>query len=349
MSPSLRDIPRPGRRAGWVARRAGVAAGTAGGLGVLGWGVIVAEARLARRSIGEPTEHAPDPSGSYGNPRRGRKPLHLAVLGDSSAAGLGCEDAAQTPGALLAGLLAHYLDRRVLLDVQATTGARAKDLDLQVQRAQRHDVDVAVIMVGANDVTHRTPPPTAARALVRASSTLQASGTRVVVGTCPDLGSVAPLLQPLRRLARIRSRQMAEAQTIAVVEQGAIAISMGDLLGPEFAREPHLWGPDRFHPSPAGYLRVVEALLPGALQAAGMDMPSELVSDSVQDVDVAAAVAAVNPGLEVEAVEGTDGAASAGPGRLARLRRRLPLVGGGTPAGPTGEQDLSEEELTDEG
>ena len=336
-------VPRPGRRAAWVASRAGVAAGTAGGLGVLGWGVILAEARLARHAIGEPTEHAPDPSGSYGRPRRGRKPLHLAVLGDSSAAGLGCDDAAQTPGALLAGLLARDLNRRVLLDVQAVTGARAKDLDIQVQRAQRNPVDVAVIMIGANDVTHRTPPPVAVRALARAIATLQEGGAAVVVGTCPDLGSVAPLLQPLRKLARVRSRQMAQAQTVTVVEHGAIAISMGDLLGHEFARDPQLWGPDRFHPSPAGYHRLVDALLPGVLQAAGLEVAGELVSDSVQDLDVAAAVAAATPGLEVEALPGENG-----PGRLARLRRRLPLVGG-APDGPTREQDLVAEVLQREG
>ena len=340
-------VPRPGARAAWVARRAGVAAGTAGGLGVLGWGVILGEARLARHTIGEPDEHAPDPTGSYGKPRRGRHALHLTVLGDSSAAGLGCADAAQTPGALLAGLLARDLNRRVVLDVQAATGARAKDLDLQVQHAQRRRVDVAVIQIGANDVTHRTPPPVAARSLARAIATLQASGTKVVVGTCPDLGTVAPLLQPLRTLARVRSRQMAEAQTVAVVDQGAIAISLGDLLGEEFAREPHLWGPDRFHPSPAGYHRVVQALLPGVLHAAGQEMTGELLRDSVQDIDLAAAVAASNPGLEVEALPAEEG--SSGPGRLARLRRRLPLVGGGEPDGPTQEQDLSAEDLPPEG
>ena len=344
-----RAVPRPGRRAGWVARRAGVAAGTAGGLGVLGWGVIMGEAKLARRTIGEPTEHAPDPSGSYGHPRRGRKPLHLAVLGDSSAAGLGCEDAAETPGALLAGMIARDLKRRVVLDVQAVTGARAKDLDIQVQRVQRRPVDIAVIMVGANDVTHRTPPPDAARALSRAVGTLQSAGTQVVVGTCPDLGSVAPLMQPLRKLARVRSRQMAQAQTVAVVEQGAIAVSMGDLLGHEFAREPHLWGPDRFHPSAAGYTRLVDVLLPSVLQTLGVELPTELVRDSVQDIDVAAAVAALNPGLEVEALPGGEGAASTGPGRLARLRRRLPVVGRGEPAGPTAEQDLTDEDLPAEG
>jgi lysophospholipase L1-like esterase len=265
------------------------------------------------------------------------------MLGDSSAAGLGVEDSAQTPGALLAGMLARDLGRRVELDLQAVTGARSKDLDIQVQRVLRHPVDVAVILIGANDVTHRVTAGDATRALGRSIATLRASGVEVVVGTCPDLGSVKPLLQPLRTLARVRSRQMAQAQAVVAVEHGATAVSLGNLLGSEFATNPTMWSADRFHPSPAGYARVVDALLPSVLQALGVRGATEVVRDSVQDLDVAAAVAASTPGLEVETVEGGEGAASAGPGRLARLRRRVPVVGGGAPAGPTSEEDLAAE------
>jgi lysophospholipase L1-like esterase len=332
-------------------RRLLTGAAYAGGVGVasaLGAaGLVLGEAKLARKTIGEPTEHAPDASGSYGHPRRGVKPVQLAVLGDSGAAGLGVDDAAQTPGALLAGMLARDLHRRVQLDVQAMTGARAKDLDIQVQRALRHPIDVAVIMIGANDVTHRVPPGEAARALRRAVATLQEAGAHVVVGTCPDLGSVAPLLQPLRTIARLKSRQMAQEQTVVVVEQGAVAVSLGNLLADEFAREPSLWSADRFHPSPAGYARVVDVLLPSVMQALGAELPgAEVVADTVQDVEVAAAVAASNPGLEVEALPGGEGAASAGPGRLARLVRRVPLVGDrGAPAGRTSDDELTVETL----
>jgi hypothetical protein len=109
-----------------------------------------------------------------------------------------------------------------------------------------------------------------------------------------------------------------------------------------------MWSEDRFHPSPAGYARVVDALLPSVLQALGVGDDTEVVG-SVQDLDVAAAVAASTPGLEVETLEGGEGAASAGPGRLARLRRRLPVVGGGAPAEPTSAEDLAEAAEIDEG
>jgi hypothetical protein len=57
---------------------------------------------------------------------------------------------------------------------------------------------------------------------------------------------------------------------------------------------------------------------------------------------VAAGVAAREPGLAVETVEGDEGAAE--HGRLARIVRRLPLVGRGAPEGPTDDADLEDAE-----
>ncbi len=332
---SGRAVPRPGRRAALAVRSLAVGVGTltvlAGGTGAL----FKVEARLARRSIGRPQTKAPDPSGVYG-PTSDAPVLHLAVVGDSAAAGLGCDRADQTPGALLAGGMARDLGRQVEVRVVARTGARSAALDTQVGRALRGRVDVAFVLVGANDVTHQAPVDEAARDLARAVRTLRAAGAEVVVGTCPDLGTVKPVLQPLRTYARYVSRRLAAAQTVAVVEEGGVAVSLASLLGPQFAREPSMWSADRFHPSPEGYRRVVDAVLPSLLQAAGVEIPVMVpLSDSVQDVALAASVAAREPGLAVETVAGEDGIASAGPGRLARLSRRLPLVGRGAPEART--------------
>ena len=301
-----------------------------GGLGMAGYAVLRAEAALARRTIGEPTGTSPDAGGIYG--RHPGQPLRLVMLGDSSAGGLGCAGPEQTPGALLAGGVARDLRRSVELAVFAVVGARSADLDVQVTRALDRPVDLAVIMIGANDVTHRVHPGVAARDLGRAVRALRATGAVVVVGTCPDLGTVKPLLQPLRSAAQLWSRRMAAAQAVAVVEDDGIAVSLASLLSEEFAASAHLWSEDRFHPSPAGYRRVADALLPSLLEASGVAVPvSVAVSSTVQDVDVAAAVAAREPGLVLQTVPGEQGIASSGPGRLARLVRRLPIVGRGAP------------------
>lgn len=328
-------LASPGLAARRLALQAAYGGGIIGAAGALGWGLLRGEARLARLTIGEPTERAPIASGSWGRSRR-RDPLHLCVLGDSSAAGFGCAVAEQTPGALLAGSLARELERPILLDVVAAIGARSSHLDAQVARALERPVELAVLMIGTNDVTHRVPVASAIRDLARAVRTLRAAGAQVVVGTCPDLGTVKPLLQPLRQVAAVISRRLARAQTIAVVEAGGTSVSLGDLLGPEFGRQPHLWSADRFHPSPHGYRRLVDVLLPVALEALGEQVPgSQAVSDSVQDISLAAVVASRDPGLAVETLEGEQGAAAVGPGRLARLRRLLPLAGRGEPEGRT--------------
>jgi lysophospholipase L1-like esterase len=320
-------LQRPGRRA---AQGTGISAGSLVALAGATYGVIRAEATLARRVIGEPTAQPPDPTGVYG--RYLGPELHLVMLGDSSATGLGCDSPAQTPGALLAGGIARDTKRRVRLDVYAVVGGRSADLDTQVAKALHHHVDLAVIMIGANDVTHREWPGDASALLGRAVATLRAAGAVVVVGTSPDLGTVKPLLQPLKTVAAYWSRRMATAQAVAVAENGGVAVSLGSLLAEEFHQHEGLWSADRFHPSPDGYRRVADVLLPSLLEGIGVDIPVSVpVSDAVYDVDVAAGVAAREPGVAVETVEGEEGAAAVGPGRLVRLVRRLPLVGRGAP------------------
>lgn len=330
-------LPRPGRRAKYVAAKAAYGGGGfAGALGVT-YALLATEAKLARQTIGTPTERAPLAAGSYGRGRRGDKPVHLAVLGDSAAAGLGCESAEQTPGALFAGGIARDMGCRVDLDVVAVTGARSADLEVQVARALRRPVDIAVLIIGANDVTHRVPRATAALQLARAVRALRAAGAVVVVGTCPDLGTVKPVMQPLRTIAAQWSRRLAAAQTVATVDEGGIAVSLGDLLVQEFNEQPHLWSRDRFHPSADGYRRIVDTMLPSVLQSLGVEIPVSVpISDTVQDVELAARVAAREPGVEVDPLP-----AGEGTGRLALLRRRLPLVGRGAPAGPTDPAELA--------
>ncbi len=335
----MKTLPRPGRRARYLAVKAAYGGGGFGTALGLGYALVLTEAKLARKTIGPPKTQAPRAAGSYGRGRRGHRPVHLVVIGDSAAAGLGCELADQTPGALLAGGISRDLRRRVDLEVVARTGARSADLEVQVAQALRRPVDAAVIVIGANDVTHRVPIASASRDLRRAVQTLREGGAVVVVGTAPDLGSVKPLMQPLRTVAAQLSRRLAAAQTVATVEAGGVAVSLGDLLGPEFHSSPHLWSADRFHPSPEGYRRIADVLLPALLQSLGVDIPVSVpISDSVQDVQLAARVAAREPGVEVDPLPQQTGA-----GRLALLRRRLPLVGRGAPAGPTEAGELADE------
>lgn len=320
-------------RAGRARRIAAAAAFGGGGLGALGAagiGLLAVEARMARRWIGTPFgKQGPDGSGWYG---RGAGPaIELAVLGDSSAVGLGVTDPQETPGAVIAAGLAAITGRPVRLRVAAVVGAESRHLDAQVDRLleDMQCPDLAVIMVGANDVTHRTKPEVAVRALGEAVRRLRDLGAEVVVGTCPDLGTIEPIAQPLRYLTRRWSRELAAAQTIGVVEAGGRSVSLADLIGEEFAaRRRELFSADRFHPSAAGYARAAAVLLPSVCAALGVwpeglpeSGPDLRRGEGKADVAQAAVRAASSAGTEVS---GTDvNGATRGPrGRWALLRRR---------------------------
>lgn len=307
----------------------GGAAAVAGALGAAGYGLIKAEAAIARRLIGRPFDDSPDDNGIYGHGPG--DPLHLLMLGDSTAAGLGTEERSQTIGAIIASAVSAMSGRRVQLTNVAVVGAQSSGLESQVATAL--DVvphpDVAVVLVGANDVTHRIERTTAVRHLEEAVRRLMAADAHVVVGTCPDLGTIEPVPQPLRWLARRWSRDLAAAQTVAVVEAGARTVSLADMLGAEFETSPaELFSVDRFHPSPAGYARVAAALLPSVVDALGLwagqapaAVPTPLSRRDVTPVAVAASEAANEPGTEVSGAE--LGGHSRGPrGRWARLLRR---------------------------
>ncbi|WP_232796920.1 SGNH/GDSL hydrolase family protein [Blastococcus atacamensis] len=303
-----------------------------GSVGIAGAALVALlheEARAARRKVEARTDKTDPPSGDgvYG---RGRgKPIVFTVLGDSSAVGLGVTRSSQTPGVLVAAGLAELAERPVRLVRLAVSGARARDLEAQVDRALAERPAVALIMIGANDVTSRTPTAVSVGHLTDAVRRLTAAGCEVVVGTCPDLGTIRPIAQPLRSFARRWSRQMAAAQTIAVVEAGGRTISLGSLLGPAFASDHGMFSNDEFHPSAAGYAAAAAVLLPAVADAVGVwPAPAgrrlrALRGESVKPVARAAARAASRPGTEVQATEvaGSD----TGPrGPWALLRRPRP-------------------------
>jgi lysophospholipase L1-like esterase len=319
-----------------VARR--IAAGAAyggGGIGLVGAalvGLLLAEAQMARRQVqaNGSSPYVPKADGLYGGGygTPGEEPLRLTLLGDSTAAGQGVHRAGQTPGALLASGLAAVAERPVELRNVAVPGAMSDDLDRQVAlvlAGPQPVPDVCVIMVGANDVTNRMPPTRSVRHLAGAVRRLRTAGAEVVVGTCPDLGTIEPVQQPLRWLARRVSRQLAAAQTIGVVEQGGRTVSLGDLLGPEFAANPReLFGPDSYHPSADGYATAAMAVLPTVCAALGLwpaeeERPDLSRREGFLPVARAAAEAASEAGTEVTAAMPTG---PRGPWALLKRRRR---------------------------
>jgi lysophospholipase L1-like esterase len=244
------------------------------------------------------------------------------MLGDSLAAGLGAGPACNTPGAMLAQGMSNVLDQPVRLVNVSTVGARSADLDAQVDRALHVRPQMAVIIIGANDVTHVGRPQAAVAHLEDAVRRLRAVGSEVVVGTCPDVGSVEPIPQPLRWVARRLSRQLAAAQMIACVRAGAHVVSLADELGPEFEADRALFDDDRFHPGPEGYERVAQVLFPAVLAALDSERPGDETSGEIMELADAAVDAAAEGGTHLSA----QGRGPRGPWALIRKVRRRPVA-----------------------
>lgn len=312
------------------------ALGTAIGLGGVGAAagglisLILTQSRSARRVVEmrAPIVGPPTGDGSYGD--FPGDPISVMLLGDSSAVGLGVDSTNETPGVLIVSALSELAERPVVFTRLAWIGAASHHLSIQVGLAleETPDLDLAIIMIGANDVTSRTRNSVSVRFLAKAVTQLRAAGTEVVVATCPDLGTIRPIHQPLRFIARRWSRQLAARQTVGVVKAGGRTVSLGAILGPTFARDPRMFSADEFHPSADGYAAAAEVILPTAAAALGLRPSGAQPQDRpfgrerVTSVEHAALRAVERAGTEVSQAE----AGAAVPSGWARLRRRRPLT-----------------------
>ncbi|MGX7825298.1 SGNH/GDSL hydrolase family protein [Actinokineospora sp. 24-640] len=256
-------------------RTLAVAAGSLGGLSGAAYGLLTSQSRRARTVIGVPRERPFNADGVYlpdgtGPVARGDA-LDFAVLGDSTAAGLGAESAERLPGVRLALGLAEELATPVRLITHAISGSRTTHLGGQVDAALTDPPRLALVMVGGNDVTARLGIAESAALLAAQVSRLTDAGTGVLVGTCPDLGTVRPIPQPLRAVARSYSRALARAQARALADTPAHVVPLACLLTRHFVdRHVELFSPDRFHPNGAGYALAVDVLLAPLCAAAGL-------------------------------------------------------------------------------
>jgi lysophospholipase L1-like esterase len=235
------------------------------------------QAALARRRIGKPLGEVPPDADRVWRRANEGTPVELLLLGDSIAAGLGAERRKETFGARLAKGIARRTRRPVRLRTAAVVGSESSALAGQLDALPEDYLpDLALIVVGGNDVTHRVPVSTSIEHLTAAIARLRAREVAVVVATCPDLGALRAVPQPLRSIVGRLSRQLAAAQARAATQAGAHVFSLRRTVGPMFLSAPdEMFSLDRFHPSALGYRRTAEALLPTALAALRLELTGE--------------------------------------------------------------------------
>ena len=137
------------------------AGGGLGGLAVAGFaglaGLLWGETKLAHRRI--PVAKDPPPASNdtiwaAAGVSRTRPPIRIALLGDSTAAGYGVYRDRDTPGAQLAIGISEAARRPVHLTNVAVVGAESPDLAAQLDALGRVRPELAVVIIGANDVTN---------------------------------------------------------------------------------------------------------------------------------------------------------------------------------------------------
>lgn len=200
--------------------------------------------------------------------------LRLALLGDSIAFGVGAARTAETLAPRLAAELAAA-GMPAQTHVFAVPGARSTDLAAQVRRALVWRADVAVVVIGANDLAGLVPAQQAAVALRSAVRELRARGTEVVLAPAPDMSVVPHVPAALRGVVRAASFALREAQQRVMTAEGGWVADTGAATSAAFAADPSLFCHDRFHPSSAGYALIAAALAApvraAAAAAAGAD------------------------------------------------------------------------------
>lgn len=175
------------------------------------------------------------------------EPLHLLVVGDSSAAGVGVDEQADALAQPLALALSHSLQRPVAWQLRAQSGVDTAEACALL--ADLRLADVLVSVLGVNDVTAQHGPQRFIDDYRRLLDRVRAEATAPLFFACglPPMHLLPALPQPLRwYLGACATRLDHALQAWIAATPGAHFFSLRWGQGGEVAR-------DGFHPGPAQY------------------------------------------------------------------------------------------------
>ena len=171
--------------------------------------VLVAQALTTRARLPRLPEPAGDREGEVGHGAL----LRLLVLGDSSAAGVGVAQQSQALAGFLPPALARHAGVRVRWRLLARSGLTSAQCLALLEQEPLHSVDVAVVVLGVNDVVDQVPSQRAVAAREAIANRLRnAHGVaHVVFAPLPPVHRFPGLPQPLRWVAGADARRHDEA------------------------------------------------------------------------------------------------------------------------------------------
>ena len=217
--------------------------------------LVVAQAAYVHRTIGkEPRPEGPT-NGFVASPTG--ETLRLLVLGDSSASGRG----APTHDLAFAGSMARAISARTGRPVEwramGKYGATSEKIRHGLLTKVRGTWDLAVLLVGVNDILARRTVQTWSADLTVIVETLQQHAAHTVVPGIPEFDAFPSLPRTLRRYLAERGAELDVAARLVCAGRTSVQWVSSTDLGPA---EPSFFAADGFHASPAGYERWARAV-----------------------------------------------------------------------------------------
>lgn len=221
--------------------------------------LVAAQAAHVRRTIGkEPRPKGPT-NGVVPGPATedGSGPLRLLVIGDSSASGRGAPTHDLAFAGSMARAIAERTERAVEWRALGKYGATSEQIRHGVLTKVSGDWDLAVLLVGVNDILARRTVDAWTGDLTAIVENLQDHAAHTVVPGIPEFGAFPSLPRTLRRYLAERGRTLDSAARLVCAGRRSVQwVSSAD-LGPA---EPSFFAADGFHASPADYARWAQAI-----------------------------------------------------------------------------------------
>lgn len=217
--------------------------------------VVVAQGLWVRRTVEVLPEAAGPKRGTVGG--RTDAGEHVVVVGESTAAGCG----ASTHDAAFAGAFARARRRRyghpVTWTVHARNGATVRAVRHSLLPGVDGAFDIAVLLIGVNDVLTRTPLAQWRAGLSAVLDELASRGRAVVMAGVPPFATFPALPNPLRRYLAERGHALdAVANDVCATRERVQWVASSDLI----PSDPAFFARDGFHPSSEGYAQWADAM-----------------------------------------------------------------------------------------
>ena len=184
--------------------------------------------------------------------KQGSRLIYL-VIGDSTGAGQG---APYEEGIAVQSARHLALSHQVTMYNFSISGAVTNDvLRDQLPQTARLEPDIVLVLIGSNDVTHRTTPRDLQRQLgeVLTHFAVMPKPPKVIVSGAGDLGACPRFAQPLRWIVGLQTVKVNKLMRGVTLQHGAAWADIAAKTGPSFRSDPTLFYVDGFHPNSRGY------------------------------------------------------------------------------------------------